>query len=123
MLNVYGELWGDTAVSNRHFSRKYDAGNTTHAVYVNGGQRTHRYLPLIVEFNPYRLSHERKIAIEATCGVDGVFTGSAGGPLRYRACAPQSADCTPTPRRSAGRRAQRTRGRQHQSCRPSLWGS
>ena len=63
--NIYGELWQDLAVSNRHFSRKYDAGNTTHFVYVNGNERTHRYLPLIVEFNPYRQSDKRLVSVEA----------------------------------------------------------
>ena len=80
MQNVFGEMWQDLAVSNRHFSRKYDTGNTTHVVYVNGDERTHRYLPLIVEFNPYRQSDKRVVSVEATCGVDGLFTGSAGGP-------------------------------------------
>ena len=78
--NVFGEMWQDLAVSNRHFSRKYDAGSTTHCVYVNGDERTHRYLPLIVEFNPYRQSDKRIVSVEATTGVDGLITGSAGGP-------------------------------------------
>ena len=78
--NIYGEMWQDKAVSNRHFSTAYNTGNTTHLVYVNGNGRTHRYLPLIVEFNQYRQSDKRLVSVEATCGVDGVFTGSAGGP-------------------------------------------
>ena len=78
--NVFGEMWQDLCVSNRHFSRAYNTGSTTHCVYVNGDERVRRYLPLIVEFNPYRQSDKRIVSVEATCGVDGLFTGSAGGP-------------------------------------------
>ena len=76
--NIYGEFWGETAVNNRYFSRNFNAGNTTHYIYVDGESFTLRYLPMFININPYRLSDSRRVAIEATLGLDGAFTTSPG---------------------------------------------
>lgn len=76
--NIYGEFWGETAVNNRHFSRNFNAGNTTHYIYVEGDSYTLRYLPMFININPYRLSDSRRVAIEATLGLDGAYTTSPG---------------------------------------------
>ena len=76
--NIYGEFWGSKAVNNREFSRDFNTAGTTTAVYVEGDSFTLRYLPMITWINAYRLSDSRRIAIEATAGLDAAFTTSPG---------------------------------------------
>lgn len=65
---LYGSFWMEKCLNNSAMSTAYNTGSTNHCVFVDGDEVLVRYLPLSVDFNTFRISDSRRVAVEATSG-------------------------------------------------------